>query len=192
MPYISCPTGLVNAPIDVVWNLLTDPAGWTAFFDIRVTRIDPPGPAVVGQRIWGESGPRILRLVVTFEYTEIDAARRTLGLNIQLPLGITVRENLSCSAVGDIQCRVNYHCDFSPSNRLARGNRTDDTVAGIRGRTSRLPIAAHARCGASVFPRETLNSPRRSPELTAPVTAPTCSGNSLGPTPAIGRQVPFL
>jgi hypothetical protein len=112
MPYISCPTGLVNAPIDVVWNLLTDPAGWTAFFDIRVTRIDPPGPAVVGQRIWGESGPRILRLVVTFEYTEIDAARRTLGLNIQLPLGITVRENLSCSAVGDIQCRVNYHCDF--------------------------------------------------------------------------------
>jgi Polyketide cyclase / dehydrase and lipid transport len=112
MPYISCPTGLVNAPLDAVWNLLTDPAGWTAFFDIRVTRVFPPGPAVVGQRIWGESGPRILHLVVTLEYTEIDVARRTLGLNIQLPLGITVRETLSCSVVGDTQCRVNYHCDF--------------------------------------------------------------------------------
>jgi hypothetical protein len=113
MTNISCPTALVNAPIDVVWNLLTDPAGWTAFFDIRVTRIVPPGRAVVGQRICGESGPRILHLAVTLEYTEIDAARRTIGLTVQLPLGLTVRENLSCSAVGDTQCRVNYHCDFS-------------------------------------------------------------------------------
>jgi hypothetical protein len=69
----------VNAPIDVVWNLLTDPAGWTAFFDIRITRVVPPGPAVVGQRFWGESGPRILRLVAMFEYTDIDIAQRKHG-----------------------------------------------------------------------------------------------------------------
>jgi Polyketide cyclase / dehydrase and lipid transport len=110
---VSCPTGLVNAPIEVVWSLLTDPTGWATFFDIRVLRIFPPGLAVVGQRIYGESGPRILRLAVTLEYTEIDTARRQIGLNIQLPLGITVRENLSCSTVGDTQCRVNYHCDFN-------------------------------------------------------------------------------
>jgi hypothetical protein len=91
MTNISCPTALVNAPIDVVWTLLTEPAGWTEFFDIRVTRTDPPGPAVVGQRIYGESGPRFLRLIVTLEYTEIDAERRTIGLNVQLPFGITVR-----------------------------------------------------------------------------------------------------
>jgi hypothetical protein len=112
MSKISCPTALVNAPIDVVWSLLTEPARWTEFFDIRVTRIDPSGPAVVGQRIYGETGPRFLRLGVTLEYTEIDAARRTIGLNVQLPLGITVREDLSCGAVGDAQCRVNYHCHF--------------------------------------------------------------------------------
>ena len=106
MSTISCPTALVKAPIEVVWKLLTEPAGWTQFFDIRVTRIDPPGPAIVGQRIYGESGPRFLRLIVTLEYTEIDAARRTIGLNVQLPLGVTVREDLSCTAVGDTQCRV--------------------------------------------------------------------------------------
>jgi hypothetical protein len=98
--------------MDVVWNLLVEPAEWTQFFDIRVTRIDPPGPAVVGQRIHGESGPRFLRLAVTLEYTEIDAVARTIGLNVQLPFGITVREDLGCSAVGDTQCRVNYHCHF--------------------------------------------------------------------------------
>ena len=106
MTNISCPTALVKAPIEVVRKLLTEPAGWTEFFDIRVTRIDPPGPAVVGQRIYVESGPRFLRLSVTLEYTEIDAARRTIGLNVQLPLGVTVREDLSCTAVGDTQCRV--------------------------------------------------------------------------------------
>src|SRR5258708_33300300 len=92
MTNISCPTALVNAPIDVVWKLLTEPAGWTEFFDIRITRVDPPGPAVVGQRIHGESGPRFLRLVVTLEYTEIDAVRRRIGLNVRVRRGITVGE----------------------------------------------------------------------------------------------------
>src|SRR5258708_25889885 len=110
MTNISCPTALVNAPIDVVWKLLTEPAGWTEFFDIRITRVDPPGPAVVGQRIHGESGPRFLRLVVTLEYTEIAAVRRTIGLNVRLPLAITVPEDLGSTVVTDTQCRVNYHC----------------------------------------------------------------------------------
>jgi hypothetical protein len=113
MKHLSCPTALVNAPIDIVWKLLTEPAGWTEFFDIRTTRIDPPDPAVVGQKIYGESGPRILRLRVTLEYTDIDVARRTIGLNVQLPLGIAVREDLSCIAVNNTQCRVNYRCDFN-------------------------------------------------------------------------------
>ncbi len=112
MTKTSCPTALVNAPIDVVWMLLTEPARWTEFFDIRVTRIDPSGPAAIGQRIYGETGPRFLRMGATLEYTKTDAARRTIGLNVQLPLGITVREDLSCGAVGDAQCRVNYHCQF--------------------------------------------------------------------------------
>jgi hypothetical protein len=149
MPIISCPTGLVRAPIDVVWKLLTDPAGWPAFFDIRVTRIVPLGPAVVGQQIFGESGPRILRLAVALEYTEIDAARRQIGLNIQLPLGITVRETLSCSAVGESRCRVNYLCDFSlpPGWRgaLARKMLRREFEAGPVDSLSRLTRAAELR-----------------------------------------------
>lgn len=78
MTKISCPTALVNAPIDVEWMLLTEPARWTEFFDIRITRIDPSGPVVVVQRIYGETGPRFLRQGVTLDYTEIDAVRRTL------------------------------------------------------------------------------------------------------------------
>jgi hypothetical protein len=154
---ISCPTGLVNAPIDVVWNLLTDPAGWPSFFDIRVIHIVPPGRAVVGQRICGESGPKIFHLAVTFEYTEIDASRRTIGLNIQLPLGITVRENLSCSAVDDRQCRVNYHCDFGfPTGwrgAIARMILRRELTSGPEDSLSRLTRAAEL-----IFSRESKNA----------------------------------
>lgn len=54
---------------------------------------------------------------VTIDYTEIDLARGKIGMIVKLPLGVTVREDLSCSAVGDNQCRVNYKCDFDLPTR---------------------------------------------------------------------------
>jgi hypothetical protein len=41
-------------------------------FDERVGSIDPPGPAIVGQRISGETGLRILHRKLTFWMIEID------------------------------------------------------------------------------------------------------------------------
>src|ERR1700689_5108753 len=38
-----CPTDVVDAPIEVVWGLLTDPAGWGGFFAFRIrARLPPP------------------------------------------------------------------------------------------------------------------------------------------------------
>jgi Polyketide cyclase / dehydrase and lipid transport len=149
MTNVSCPTDMVNAPLAVVWALLTEPAGWANFFDIRVIDIDPPGPAVVGQRIYAESGSRFLHLGVTLEYTEIDAARRAIGLNVNLPLGITVREDLTCSVVTETQCRVNYRCDFGfPSGwrgAIARMILRREMVFGPADSLSRLKRAAEAK-----------------------------------------------
>ena len=76
--YAACPTEIVEAPIEVVWKLLTNFSGWGGFYDVRVNRVEPPGPAVVGQRMFGESGPRGLHLRVSFEFTRIDEPRRQL------------------------------------------------------------------------------------------------------------------
>jgi hypothetical protein len=51
MKYASCPTGVVNAPVEVVWTLLTHPEGWGDFYNVRITAADPAGPAVVGQTV---------------------------------------------------------------------------------------------------------------------------------------------
>ena len=47
-----------------------------------------------------------------FEYTEVNVAQHKLGLNVQLPFGITVREDLDCIPLSSTRCRVNYHCNF--------------------------------------------------------------------------------
>jgi len=53
---------VVSAPIEIVRSLLTDTARWGDFFDVRITRVEPAGSAVVGQRFYGESGPRFLHI----------------------------------------------------------------------------------------------------------------------------------
>ena len=78
MRYVSCPTAVVNAPVDVVWALLMQPSVWEGVFDVRVGSIDPPGPAVVEQKISGETGPRLLDLKLTFRMIEIDPYQHRL------------------------------------------------------------------------------------------------------------------
>jgi hypothetical protein len=103
---------VINAPIGVVWSLLTNPARWGDFFDIRITRVEPPGPTAVGHRVYGESGPHFLHLKLSFEFTHISLQDHELRLNVRLPLGVIVREELNCVPLGVEQCRANYHCNF--------------------------------------------------------------------------------
>ena len=75
--YLVCPTAVVEAPVETVWQLLTYFAGWGDFYDVRVLSVEPPGPAVVGQRMRGESGPRWLNLGICFEHTLVDNTHTT-------------------------------------------------------------------------------------------------------------------
>ena len=110
--YLACPTEIVEAPVGVVWKLLTNISGWGSFFNVRVTSVEPPGPAAKGQRMLGESGPHWLHLGVSFEYTLIDETHHKLELDARFPLGITVHEALDCVPLEGGRCRVNYHCHF--------------------------------------------------------------------------------
>jgi hypothetical protein len=103
---------IVNVPVELFWSLLTLPGGWGDFYDVRITRVDPAGLAVVGQTVFGESGPKLLHLKLQFRFVEIDALDYKLGLDARLPFGIMVREDLRCVPLGPEQCRVNYNCGF--------------------------------------------------------------------------------
>jgi hypothetical protein len=112
MPYVSCPTAVINVPVEVVWALLTDPAGWGYVFDVRINSVNPPGSALVGQKIAGETGPRPFHLKLAFRIIETDAERLRLVMDMKLPFGIAVREDLKCTPLDADHCRVDYHCGF--------------------------------------------------------------------------------
>jgi hypothetical protein len=112
MNYTSCPTRVVNAPVELVWALLTRPEGWGDFYKVRITALDPAGPAAVGQTVFAESGPRFLHLKIEFRFMQVDALNYRLGFDARFPFGITVRENMTCVLLGQEQCRVNYQCGF--------------------------------------------------------------------------------
>lgn len=118
MKHVRCPTDVVNAPVELVWTLLTHPEGWGDFYDIRITAADPAGPAIVGQRIYAESGPRFLHLKLLFQFVEIDALNYQLAFHAQFPFDVSVRERMSCVPLGQQHCRVHYNCGFGfPTGR---------------------------------------------------------------------------
>jgi hypothetical protein len=110
--YAACPIEIVEAPVGVVWKLLTNISGWGSFFDLRVISVEPPGLATKGQRMLGEKGPRWLHLGGCFEYTLIDEKHYKLEMDVRLSLGMTVHEELDCVPLEDGRCRVNFHCNF--------------------------------------------------------------------------------
>jgi Polyketide cyclase / dehydrase and lipid transport len=111
--HLACPTAIVEAPIDVVWNLLLKTAEWGKFYDLKVLSVDPPGPARAGQRLIGNPGPSFLPLRLVFDFTEVDPLNHRLKLDGRLPFGIKVRENMTIAPVDANRCRVNYNCDFA-------------------------------------------------------------------------------
>jgi hypothetical protein len=132
--YLACPTEIVEAPVGVVWKLLTNISGWGSFFNLRVTGVEPPGPAAKGQRCSVESGPRWLHVGISVEYTLIDETHYKLELDARFPLGITVHEALDCVPLEDGRCRVNYHCNFG-------------FPGGWRGRLMRVLLSRRLKAG---------------------------------------------
>ncbi|HEY0795069.1 MAG TPA: SRPBCC family protein [Acidisarcina sp.] len=104
---------MVEAPVGVVWSLLTDPQNWGEFFDVRIVDVTPAGRAVVGQLVRATAGPRVLRGRITFRFLDIDAVSHRLLIEVEFPLGIQVMEDMTCMPLDAAHCRVNYGCHFS-------------------------------------------------------------------------------
>jgi Polyketide cyclase / dehydrase and lipid transport len=145
--YLACPTDIVEAPVGVVWKLLTNIAGWGSFYNIRVISVEPPGPAAKGQRMLGEPGPRWLHVGISAECTLIDEMHYKLELDVRLPLGLTVHEALDCVPLEDGRCRVNYHCNFG-------------FPRGWRGRLMRVLLSRRLKTG----PADSLSRLKRAAE----------------------------
>lgn len=99
----TCPTDVIRATPDRVWELLINPArfGW-----VGVKVIDPPARNLaVGDRLRFGPAPG-LRL--SWTVLSIEPPRR-LELDIKVPFGIRNHETVVVSPVGLDSCRVTFN-----------------------------------------------------------------------------------
>lgn len=103
-----CPADTVAAPVEVVWEILIQPASYATWADAQLQKVEPPGPAVVGQTISLTSKALGRTWPVHFTVEKVDSEKHQLGLYAVLPLGLRMRPHISCSAVDTTTCLVRY------------------------------------------------------------------------------------
>ncbi len=103
-----CPAAVVAAPVEVIWRNLVEWDRYLEWADTWVERVEPEGPAAVGQTIYfaGKALGRTMRL--TFKVEEIDPVRRQLGVHVFLPFGLQQKTHVACTPIDATTCRVQY------------------------------------------------------------------------------------
>ncbi len=103
-----CPITVVQAPTEVVWDLLSNPTNFSSWSDAKVDRLLPDGPAQAGQHVEAHAELLGLKRPVHIEVRGIDRSHRTLDLTTSLPLGITVHNHITVTPLESHSCQVSF------------------------------------------------------------------------------------
>lgn len=108
MSFSTCPIVRVHAPVERVWASLSEPANYAESWDAQTRRIEPPGPAKPGQRIFAQTVAAGLPFDVNVLVEGIDEAGHVIHLKTSLPFGITVGNHITCTSVDPTSCQVSF------------------------------------------------------------------------------------
>jgi hypothetical protein len=108
MGFSMCPIAVVAAPVEIVWELLADPARYDAWWDARTVRIEPQGPAAPGQIVHAKTVGLGRTWDVTLQVEAVDPAQHQVRLHITLPLGIINDNTITCTPVDANSTRVAF------------------------------------------------------------------------------------
>lgn len=103
-----CPADTVAAPIETVWEILTQPAYYSLWADAQLQQIVPEGLASVGQVVHFTSKAWGIKWPVVFTIEKVDAKKHQLGLYAVFPLGLKMRPHISCTPIDAVTSRVQY------------------------------------------------------------------------------------
>jgi hypothetical protein len=103
-----CPSAVVEAPIERVWDLLTSPEGVNSWVDAVVLAAEPDGPFVAGQRLDLVTRALAHNFAISIDVLEVDLASYRLRLLIRLPLGIVNDELITLAVAGEDRTFVQF------------------------------------------------------------------------------------
>ena len=102
----TCPTALVQASADRVWQLLTTPSELQRWSGLRIVK-GPDRPLATGDQIVFRASLSAL-LEVRFQVMDLEPLRR-LVLEVHFPFGIVNDEVVVLTPASEGACRVTYH-----------------------------------------------------------------------------------
>ncbi len=108
MPISVCPAALVAAPLERVWSLLTTPAQYGRWADVRIECVEPEGPARPGQIIHASTPALGRRWPVTLVLEDVDEKRYAIQVRTSLLLGVTGHNRITCIPVNASTTRVQF------------------------------------------------------------------------------------
>ncbi|HEY7356759.1 MAG TPA: SRPBCC family protein [Ktedonobacterales bacterium] len=108
MGFTICPVAVVAAPVESVWELLSEPTLYDEWWDARTERIVPEGKATSGQILYAKTSAMGRKWDVTLRVEMVNPERHQIELHITLPLGIVNRPTIICTPLDSASCRVQF------------------------------------------------------------------------------------
>jgi hypothetical protein len=103
-----CPAANVAAPVEDVWELLTQPSNYDRWWDAQLVRSVPEGLAAPGQINYATTKAFGKQWDVTLVVKSIQPARHQIQIDASLPFGVIDHATITCTAVNSVSCRVQF------------------------------------------------------------------------------------
>jgi hypothetical protein len=103
-----CPSAIVEAPVERVWDLLTGAGGINLWVDGVIVSAEPEGALVAGQRLDLVTRALARNFAVSMDVLEVDPATHRVHLLIRLPLGIVNDEVMTVASAGEGRTFVQF------------------------------------------------------------------------------------
>jgi len=104
----ACPLATIDAPVERVWSLRSEPANYDLWWDAQTRSIVPEGPASPGQKIYAQTTAPGKHWPIVVTVNDVDEAKRQIHLTTVLPFGITVNNHITCLPLDAARCRVSF------------------------------------------------------------------------------------
>lgn len=108
MSFTACPAAVVAAPVESVWELLSEPTLYDEWWDAHTERIVPEGKATPGQVLYAKTSALGRKWDVTLRVEMVNPEKHQIQLRISLPLGTVNHATITSTAIDTASCRVQF------------------------------------------------------------------------------------
>jgi|SRR5215831_4074224 len=103
-----CPSAVIDAPVDRVWDLMTRPEGFDLWTDATLVSAEPDGHAAAGQELHLVTKALGWSFAVRITVREVDAERHRVGVLVALPFGVVNDQVMTLTESGEGRTLVRF------------------------------------------------------------------------------------